>query len=213
MKRYAFLCFGLFLLLPACRWLGVRGNGHIVTDQRSIEEFSELHAGGSFDVEWRAGSPRLSITTDENLLPLIKSQIEGDTLRLRTREHILPTHGVKVVVSSSRRNGAKLTGASELIAHDLSGDKFAVQTTGAADVKLDGNINELWADMTGASELTAKNLQTRTAGISTTGAASADISVSETLKVDITGAGEVIFHGNPVVSKRVTGAGEVRRKD
>ena len=80
-------------------------------------------------------------------------------------------------------------------------------------MKLDGNIDRLLADMTGASELNAKNLQVRTAEISTTGAASADVSVSETLRVMITGAGEVIYHGNPSVQKHVVGAGEVRRKD
>ena len=213
MKRSVVLLCTLLLVLPACRWLGVRGNGNIITDQRSIEDFSELHVSGSFDVEWRTGTPGLAITTDQNLLSYIKVELQGNSLRIRTRERILPTHGLKVVATSSKRTGAKLTGASDLTAHDLTGDSFAVETTGAAEVKLDGNVGELLAEMTGASELSAKKLQTRTAEVSTTGAASADVSVSENLKVSITGAGEVIYHGNPVVTKHVTGAGEVRRKD
>ena len=214
MKRFVFLFGALVLLgLAGCGWFGIRGNGNITTEQRSIQDFSELHAGGAFDIQWQNGPPGLSITTDENLLRYITVEMEKDSLRLRTRERILPTHGLKVVVHSSQRTGAKLTGASQLVAHDLTGNTFAVQTRGAAEVKLDGNVNELLADMTGASELTARKLQTRTAEISTTGAASADLSVSENLKVSITGAGEVIYHGNPTVTKHVTGAGEVRRKD
>ncbi len=214
MKRLVFLACGFLLFgLAACHWLGVKGNGEIKTEERTVTDFSELHADGSFDIEWRSGPPSLTITTDENLLRYVEVEVHGDYLRLRVRERVLPTHGLKVVVSSTQRTGCRLTGASELVAHDLSGDSFAVKTTGAADVKLDGNVNQLLADMTGASELSARKLQTKTAEVSTTGAASAGVSVSDTLRVTVTGAGDVTYHGNPVVQKRVTGAGDIRRKD
>ena len=196
-----------------CHWLGVRGNGHVTTDQRPIAEFTEIQADGMFDIVWSSGPPSLSITTDDNLLTYVQSEIRDNRLRLHVRERILPTHGLKVAVSSPTRTGSRLTGASDLTAHALTGDSYAVETTGAADIKLDGSIDHLLADMTGASDLQARSLQTRTAEISTTGAASAEVSVSESLKVTITGAGEVVYHGNPAVTRKVTGAGEVRRKD
>jgi hypothetical protein len=214
MKRLLFLVCGLLLLsLPACHWLGVKGNGEIKTEERPITDFSELHGDGSFAIEWRNGPPSLTITTDENLLTYVQADVHDSYLRLHLRERVLPTHGLKVTVSSTHRTGCKLRGASDLLAHDLTGDSFAVKTTGAAEVKLDGNVNQLLADMTGASELSARKLQTKTAEISTTGAASADVSVSDALRVTITGAGDVTYHGNPTVQKRVTGAGEIRRKD
>jgi hypothetical protein len=214
MKRLLFVVCGLLLLsLAACHWLGVKGNGEIKTEERQVTDFAELHADGSFDIEWRSGAPSLTLTTDENLLRYVQVDVHGSYLRLHLRERVLPTHGLKVVVSSTQRTGCRLTGASELVGHDLTGDSFAVKTTGAAEVKLDGNVNQLLADMTGASELSARKLQTKTAEVSTTGAASADVSVSDTLRVTITGAGDVVYHGNPVVQKRVTGAGDIRRKD
>ena len=216
MKRTTILLLpllGFCLVFSCCRWLGVRGNGHVKTEQREITDFSELQTGGTFEIDWRSGAPGLTITTDENLLPYVESEVRDNQLRLHLRERVLPTKGLKVTISSSTRTGSKLTGASELIVHQLTGDSYAVQTTGAAEVKLDGTVDHLLADMTGASELAAKSLQVRTAEISTTGAASAEVSVSESLKVTITGAGEVIYHGNPSVQKHVTGAGEVRRKD
>jgi hypothetical protein len=67
--------------------------------------------------------------------------------------------------------------------------------------------------MTGASELNASGLQTKTAEISTTGAADAEIAVTDTLKVAITGAGKVIYSGNPkTIEKRISGAGSIRHK-
>ncbi len=101
-----------------------------------------------------------------------------------------------------------------MTANQLTGGNFAVESTGAATVTLDGALDKLLADMTGASKLKAGSLQTKTAELSTTGAADADIVVSETLKVSITGAGKVTYSGNPpTIEKHITGAGSVRHRD
>jgi len=202
------------VFLTDCRWFGVRGNGHIQSETRPITDFAEINADGMFDVEWQQGTPALTIKCDENLLTYIEVSVSDNKLKLHVRERILPTHGLKVTVASSTRTGAKSRGASELKAQNLTGQSFAVETTGAADVTLDGAVDFLAADMTGASDLKAKGLQVKTAEISTTGAADAEVSPSESLRVNITGAGSVMYHGNPKnIEKHVTGAGEVRRKD
>jgi Putative auto-transporter adhesin, head GIN domain len=202
------------VLAAGCRWVGIRGNGHIKTDQRTISSFANIDASGTFQIEWKSGAPALSITTDENLLPYIDHQISGETLHLHTRAQIWPTHGIKVVISSPTRTGAKISGAVKLTANQLSGPRFALESTGAAEVKLEGNIDELLANMTGASELHAGGLQTKTTEISTTGAADAEIAVSETLKVAITGAGKVSYSGSPkTIEKHISGAGSIRHKD
>ena len=214
MKKIIFVFLAACVVLAVgCRWVGIRGNGHITTEDRTISTFTEIDAGGAFEIEWQSGSPALRITTDENLLSHVESDVSGDTLRLRTHDQIWPTHGIKVVVSSPTRAAARIRGAVKLTAKQLTGPKFALEASGASHVLLDGNIDGLLADMTGASELEASGLQTKTAEISTTGAGDAEVAVAETLKVAITGAGKVTYSGNPTIQKRITGAGTVRRKD
>jgi len=204
----------LGLLLVGCHWVGVRGSGQITTDQRTIAAFSEIQADGLFQIEWHSGAPAVSITTDRNLLGYIHTQNIDNRLRIHSERHLWPTHGIKVVVSSPTRTAAKLTGATRLTANQLTGTKFAVQSSGAATVTLDGAVDELLADMTGASELKAESLRTKTAELSTTGAADADIAVSEILKVSITGAGKVTYSGNPpTIEKQITGAGSIRHRE
>ncbi|PYJ78039.1 MAG: hypothetical protein DME69_09360 [Verrucomicrobia bacterium] len=215
MKKITLVFLAVCIVLVAgCRWVGIRGNGNIKTDERMISAFANIDASGAFTIEWQNGAPTLRITTDENLLPYIDNHISGDTLRLRTHEQIWPTHGIKVVIASPTRAGAKLSGAVKLIANQIAGPKFAVGSTGATQVTLDGSVDELLADMTGASELKASGLQTKTSEISTTGAGDAEIAVANTLKVAITGAGKVTYSGNPkTIEKHITGAGSIRHKD
>jgi Putative auto-transporter adhesin, head GIN domain len=201
------------VLVAGCHLPGIRGNGHIKTDERPIAAFANVDASGAFEIEWQNGSPALRITTDDNLLPHIESDVSGDTLRLRTRDHVWPTHGIKVVMSSPTRTGGKIRGAVKLTVKQLSGPTFALESKGAAEVVLDGSIDRLLVDMTGASQLAADALQAKTAEISTTGAGDAEVSVTDALNVVITGAGKVTYSGNPTIKKQITGAGSIRRRD
>jgi hypothetical protein len=201
------------VLAAGCRWIGIRGNGNIKTDERTVSAFVNIDANGAFQIEWQNGPHSLRITTDENLLPFIDSHVSRDTLSLHTREEIWPTRGIRVVISSPTRTGARIRGAVKLAANQMAGPKFALQATGASRVTLEGSVDELLVDMTGASELSASGLQTKTTEISTTGAAEAEVAVADTLKVAIRGAGKVSYSGNPkTIEKRITGAGSIRHK-
>jgi len=202
------------LLVVGCHLPGVRGNGQIKTEERPIGTFANLDVGGAFEIEWQNGSPVLRITADENLLPYIENDVSYDTLHLRTREHVWPTHGIKVVISSPTRTGGRLRGAVKLTVKRLSGPTFALESKGASEVTLDGSVNRLLVDMTGASQLAADGLQAKTAEISTTGAGDAEVAVTDSLKVVITGAGKVTYSGNPAtINKQITGAGSIRHRD
>src|SRR5215472_18480002 len=139
MKKIPILLLaGCVVLVVGCHLPGVRGNGHIKSEERPIAAFANVDASGAFEIEWQNGSPVLRITTDENLLAYIESDVSGDTLRLRTREHVWPTHGIKVVISSPTRTGGKMRGAVKLTATQLTGPIFALESKGAAEVTLDG---------------------------------------------------------------------------
>ena len=214
MKKLSIAVFSVLIVIAGCHVGGIMGNGHIVTDTRPVADFSEIEANGGFYIEWKSGPPSLSITTDQNLLQYITTENDGHRLRLHSRGSLWPTHNINVAISSPTRAGAKLTGAARLTANQLSGHNFAIESTGAARVHLEGNVDDLITDMTGASKLEADSLQTKTVELSSTGASKAEVAVSESLKVSITGAGKVIYSGNPpVVEKHVSGAGSIRHKD
>jgi hypothetical protein len=204
---FAALCLG------GCHLSGIRGNGHIVTENRTVQEFSSVEAEGAFDIEWVPGSASCTIRTDENLLRHVETSMSGKKLRLEWHGQLRPTHGMKVMLSSSALSGARLTGAVRLAGTRLSGNGFYLEGTGATRVTLDGTVNELMATMSGASKLDAESLQVKTAELSISGAGKAEVSPSEVLKVAISGAGKVTYSGNPTVEKHISGAGSIRRRD
>lgn len=204
---------GSILALTSCDY-GIRGNGHVVDDQRAVTDFTEVFASGGLRLQWQPGASGITIRTDENLLRHIDVTVEGSELHIRTHDNLRPTHHITVILSSAALRGASLRGAVDLTAHNLSGPKFYVRASGAADLKLAGTVDEFLVDLTGASDVKARDLHTKITQIAARGASSAQVSVSDTLRVSITGAGSVGYYGTPkTVEKNVTGAGSITHKD
>jgi hypothetical protein len=201
------------LTLGGCHLTGIRGNGHLVTENRTVQEFTSVEAEGAFDIEWVPGPPSCTIKTDENLLRHVETSMNGKKLVLEWHGQLHPTHGMKVKLSSASMNSARLTGAVRLSATRLSGKGFYLEGTGATRVTVEGVVNELMATMSGASKLDAESLQVKIAELSISGAGKAEVSASDVLKVAISGAGKVTYSGNPSIEKHISGAGTIRKRD
>src|SRR5436853_4652488 len=132
LKRFSFPALSsVALTLAACDIGGIRGNGHVVTEQRSVDPFTNVDAGGAFDIEWSSGGPSAAVTADENLQQYIEVTTRDNVLRLHTRQPIHFARSLKVTITSGALEAVKLNGASKLIAHQVKGTKFYLETTGA----------------------------------------------------------------------------------
>jgi hypothetical protein len=199
------------LILPACDWVGKRGNGVVTTESRSTADFSAVDASGAYKIYWSPGSPTLSISTDQNLLDEVTTTVTNGKLRIRTRDRVRPSHGIKIVISSQMITGARLRGAIDLKANRIATSSFFMESDGASDLILDGTVDSLTARLRGAGDLNAESLQARAVEISLMGAADAKVTATESLDVSIKGAGDVRYGGNPkTIKKSVAGAGSVK---
>jgi len=215
MKRLDLIILSLLVLLSlGCGWKGIRGNGKIKTEARPVTAFTRVDAGGFYELEWHPGAPSLSLTTDENLLAHIETRMAGDVLKIEMHGTFSPTRGIKIAITSPALTGASLSGAVKFDATQISAATFALETSGATRVTLAGKVSRLLASLTGASKLKAADLPAEEVELSVTGAGKADVTVSNLLRVSITGAGKVTYGGQPKsVEKRITGAGKIAPRE
>jgi len=203
----------VMLLLSGCRWVGVKGDGDIMTENRSVPNFSQVEADGAFTINWTTGPAKLTITTDRNLLEYVRTSVADDKLQIDWIKPLKGTRGIKIDIASPSLSRTTLNGAVRLVASNLSGPEFYLEANGASRIALNGNVNAMSGEMNGASRLDAESLVTRAMELSISGAGRADVSVSEALKVEISGAGKVTYAGDPKVSKQISGAGSVKKRD
>ncbi len=211
MHRLSNILIAAVALLTGCSRPGIKGDGVIETENRPIADFSALEVTGAYQIKWSSGKPALSISTDQNLLPLIKTSVTGNTLQIEPEQTLAPTKGITINLSSASLADVRLTGAISFTASKLSGHELKLESNGASSISVDGSVTNLEATMSGASKLDAKSLQTQTATVSLNGASYADVTVTDTLNASISGTGLLTYSGNPKsVEKNVSGVGRIR---
>ena len=56
------------LTLGGCHWTGIRGNGHLVTENRPVDQFTSIEAEGAFDISI---DPVVSLWDVAALVPIV----------------------------------------------------------------------------------------------------------------------------------------------
>jgi len=213
MNKVTFLLIAAGLALVGCSQRGIKGDGKITTENRTVSEYSAITAMGGCQIKWTSGKPALAVTADSNLLSHIKTEVSGHTLKILSPGILRPTRRITVVLSSASLADVRLTGGMSFTASPLSGTDLKVESTGASDVRVEGAVTNLDVRMTGASKLDAKALKAQTSTLSLVGASVADITVAEALKLSMTGACSLSYSGSPkTVDKSVTGACSIRQR-
>jgi hypothetical protein len=216
MKRFAIsapLALILPLLLSACIH-GVRGSGVRKTEQRDIPAFNSIETSGAFEVEVVCQkTASFEIEADDNILPLVQTEVHDGVLRVTTTKSYTSTGGIKLRIEVPDLASVKSTGAGKFNVSGLKNDKFEIRSTGAATVVASGQSKSVKISSTGAGKIDAHDLRANDADVSVTGAAGVDVYAIDELDVTVSGAGRVTYSGNPKVSKKVSGAGQVIKKE
>ena len=211
MSRIAIILIAAVTVVAGCSQPGIRGDGEIKTEDRTISDFSKVVVKGGYEIKWSSGKPALKLSADENLLPLIKTAVRGHTLQIDSQEDLAPSKSITIILCSASLSDMQLSGGKSFNASQISGYDLKIESSGGWDISVDGSVTKLEANLAGASKLNAKSLRTQTAELSLLGASDAHVTVSDALKVSVMGACSVIYSGNPKsVKTNVFGAGSIR---
>lgn len=211
----------------------IDGSGTIATETVAATGFETVALLSEGDVTITIGEePSVTITGDDNLLPLLDATVSGGTLRLELTEDntdIDPSQPIewRIVVPSLR--GVQLTGAGSMSVDSLASTTFDVTLTGAGSisvadldassvnvaipgagsVKLAGEADKQEVRISGAGDYEGMDLRTRDADVTVSGAGSAEVMVTGRLDATVTGVGSIRYAGDPDVSEVVTGVGSI----
>lgn len=212
---------------------GVDGNGKVVKETRNVSSFDQLEVGGAFNIFLTQGNTEsLVIEADENLMPLIITEVRGGKLIIETRENIRHSKSLNIYLTFREVNKMDISGACELTGADnLSFKTLEIQGSGASEIDLKltvfklngdfsgaseldlaGSADECYMNLSGASELEAFEFVVKNFEIDLSGAGNANIHVTENLKAEVSGAASIRYEGDPRVDSQISGAGSVKSR-
>ncbi len=189
----------------------VKGSGNVVTESRDLSGFKAVEVGGVFDVEIVAQKEfSVQVEGDDNLLELIKTEVRGDTLKIRGEKRFSTQNRIKIRIGAPDIESVDTSGASTLSLSNVNNDALRIESSGASKIKVNGETKELVIDISGASKVEGSDLKAVNANVDASGACRVSLFVSGDLKADLSGASKVTYSGNPQnVVKNVSGASSV----
>src|SRR5437588_1158234 len=149
-RPYASTCaLGLIFVSTALAGCGfnlgggpqVQGSGVVKTEKRDVAAFSAIEVSGAVKLEFTVGDEtKVEVTTDDNLLPLFITEVDGETLKIYTKGSTSTNKGMVAKVSGPSPKAITGSGAITAEAKGLKGKALKVQLSGASNATLSGTV-------------------------------------------------------------------------
>jgi len=212
MKKVVFVAVILSVVASVYAGDSIVGSGNAVTESRALTAFHavEFHIPGNLTVTIGEQKP-VSINTDDNIAPLIKTEIKDGTLTVRADQPFTTKNGPDVQITIPDLTALVVHGSADAQVKGLDNEALAVSAHGSTDVHLYGKTKSLVLTLHGSAEVHAFELGAQQAVVTINGSADAKIAVDESLVATIHGTGGLTYTGSPRVISTVHGGGAVQK--
>lgn len=194
----------------------VAGSGRVVTESRPVSGIHAVSLAGVGElVIDQTGSESLTIEADDNIAPLITTEVTNGELIIGFRPNTIPvrTTELKYTLTVKSLDEINLSGAGTVDATNLAADRLVINSSGAGKITTAGKVTDQEVNLTGAGSYDGANLASENARIEISGVGGATVRVNKTLDVRISGAGSVEYIGSPTVDQEISGAGSVKQRE
>ncbi len=191
----------------------VVGDGHLTLERRTVASLTDLDMSGPVQVEVRVGqAPSLQVEADANLLPLVRTETSGATLRVWVEGSVRTNNAIRVIYTVPQLSQIHATGSGRLTVNELNGGALMLTKTGSGASVLSGRVGNLNMQLTGSGDVNASALQSGNANLSLTGSGGIILGrvSADSLNVKVRGSGELQASGTATqINARVSGSGGV----
>ena len=237
LKLGVLVIFGA-LTVVSCKKDGLfckKGNGTMVTEERTISGFSGISLGLDADVLYtQSDEYSVTINASENLMKFIETDVEGSVLDINFKDGkcFNVKNPMTITISSPNMNGFIVSGSGSITSNrKLTTNALEVKVSGSGEIYLDSlNINEMNSEISGSGDIEASsindmttqnvkvsgsgnvnflNMPTLKSSVKVSGSGNCDVNVINTLDIIVSGSGSVRYKGNPVVVSTISGSGSV----
>jgi len=210
----------------------ITGSGKQVTEERPIKGVSRVELAIPADLVIQQGPvEELTVTGDDNVLPLLVTSVSGGKLTIRykpqvevrtnQRPHILLTvidlrdlevssYGeVKVGPLTTNDFDLSLSSSGNINIEGLQADQITSDLTSSGDITLQGKANQLNLDVSSSGSFQAGDLEVQEADVGLTSSGAITLWVVNNLRADISSSGNIRYYGHPTVHQNLTSSGKL----
>jgi hypothetical protein len=185
----------------------------VITESREVSGFSEIAVLGSGVVVVEIdGTESLTIEAEDNIIPLLTTEVRNGRLELGPESPISPTRQITYTISAAALEGVSISGSGDISATGVDADSFTVEISGSGRVEPTGTTTELTVEIAGSGDYEGEGLVAQLGEVTVSGSGNVLVNVTDQLEVTISGSGDVRYMGSPSVSSSISGSGEMSQR-
>jgi len=215
MKKLLSLIVLTLLVTAGCHhgFNEVKGSGKRELQKREVGPFTSIATEGAFNIEIVCQKDlSLEVEGDDNILPLVSSEVRGNVLRLSNTKSYSVDEPVTFRISIPNLEAITADGAGKIQITGVNNDKIQISSNGAPTITVAGTTKMVGVDSNGAAKIDTHSLRSAHAIVDSKGASKVDLGVCEKLDVNVSGVSQVTYRGDPVVNKTIHGPGKVEKR-
>ncbi len=236
------ITLGLILLLTAsctAQWgKRIKGNGNMVTIDRSVGDYDAIASSGWLDLDLVDGQEgEITLEGESNLLEYIKTEVKDGKLVIKVRKgiNLKPSSwnkGIRITVPVESVSSITLSGSGDIVGKTtIKADNFKTAMSGSGDITLAVEANNIKASMSGSGDITlngnttsfevtvsgsgdikAYGLEADNVDATISGSADIKVTVNKKLKARVSGSGDISYRGKPEkVDTKTSGSGDISK--
>ena len=200
--------------------------------QREVGDFTGIRAGDALKIVIsQSDQTTLKIDAPEDVQSSVKTEVQDGILSISTEGNIKDEQDITILITVKSLNSLENSGVADIksenklvcenlnissrgvgnINLDLEAKEVKSILSGAGHITLKGTTQALDATISGAGGLKATDLEANKVTVTVSGAGDAKVNATQSLNADVSGAGSVIYKGNPVDRVvNISGVGSVR---
>ena len=237
MKKIVTLSLALLTVATYGQWgKKIKGNGNVVTIERTVGEYDEISSAGWFDVELVEGNEgTLTLKGEENLLEYIKTEVKNGELVIKKEKgvNLQPStwkSGIKITVPVETIRAVRLSGSGDVVSKTtLKSDDFMASVAGSGDVELaieaqnlkasisgsgdmelEGRATNLEVSVSGSGDINAYDLVADNVDAQVSGSADLEVTANKMIRARVSGSGDITYKGNPEkIDTKSSGSGDI----
>lgn len=189
----------------------VVGSGVTATEGREVAGFTRVSASTGVDVTVTPGAEdAVEVTADDNVLPLVATTLEADTLRIHLTNSVRTRTPVKVVVTARRLTGVVASAGASVTADKLSADSWTADVSSGGSVTARGTADRQTVSVSSGGSYDGGDLACKAVAVEASSGGSATVHATDTLKATASSGGSVRYRGSPkVVTPSASSGGSV----
>jgi Putative auto-transporter adhesin, head GIN domain len=191
---------------------GRTGAGDVKTETRQASAFSKIDAGYGINVTVAIGAAKpLELRAQENVLPIIVTEVQGDTLRIRGSSEFNTSTPVEVTVVTPTLTSVSIGGGSSAQVTGIAVDRLEVTVGGGGSITATGTVGALSLTMTGGSHAILADLAAKTVSVELSGGSTAGLRASDDVSGSASGGSHATVAGDARLNVQTSGGAEVTR--